>query len=258
MPKVISIHSYRGGTGKSNLVANLATALALCGKRVAVIDTDIQSPGIHNIFDLNQDVIHHTLNDYLWGRSPIEKAVYNVSPAAGIEGRGSVFLIPASVNPDEIARILSEGYDVRLLNEGIRQLVSTLKLNYLLIDTHPGLSRETFLSIAISNILLLLLRPDRQDFQGTAVMVDLARQLMVPKMWLLANKIVSGIDRADFKQQLEKTYEIPVAGLFPVSEEMMQLGSNGIFCQEHPTHGWTVALMQVVKQLMQESSASVV
>ncbi|MFQ3635749.1 MAG: MinD/ParA family protein, partial [Cyanobacteriota bacterium] len=29
MAKIVSIHSYRGGTGKSNLTANLATAIAL-------------------------------------------------------------------------------------------------------------------------------------------------------------------------------------------------------------------------------------
>ena len=51
MTKIISVHSYRGGTGKSNLVANLATNLALQGKRVASIDIDIQSPGIHILFD---------------------------------------------------------------------------------------------------------------------------------------------------------------------------------------------------------------
>ena len=34
MAKIVSIHSYRGGTGKSNLTANLATAVAMLGKRV--------------------------------------------------------------------------------------------------------------------------------------------------------------------------------------------------------------------------------
>ncbi|MCB0084063.1 MAG: P-loop NTPase, partial [Caldilineaceae bacterium] len=47
MSKIISIHSFRGGTGKSNTTANLATLLAAGGQRVGVIDTDIQSPGIH-------------------------------------------------------------------------------------------------------------------------------------------------------------------------------------------------------------------
>ena len=250
MPKIISIHSYRGGTGKSNLAANLATVVALQSKRVAVIDTDIQSPGIHNIFDLDEDKISRTLNDYLWSRSLIEDNVYNVSEAAGVKDRGNLFLIPSSINPDEIARILSEGYNVSLLNEGIRQLVDNLKLDYLFIDTHPGLSKETFLSIVMSNILILLLRPDRQDFQGTAVTVDLARQLMVPKMMLVINKVVSSIDFADLKKQVEKTYLTPVAGIFPVSEEMMRLGSNGIFCQEYPEHPWTDILMQVIRQIL--------
>jgi len=44
MRQIVSIHSYRGGTGKSNLTANLATAIALTGKRVGIVDTDIQSP----------------------------------------------------------------------------------------------------------------------------------------------------------------------------------------------------------------------
>ena len=47
MPQIISIHSFRGGTGKSNTAANLAAMLAQAGKRVCVIDTDIQPPGIH-------------------------------------------------------------------------------------------------------------------------------------------------------------------------------------------------------------------
>jgi MinD-like ATPase involved in chromosome partitioning or flagellar assembly len=250
MSKIIAVHSYRGGTGKSNLTANLATALALNGKRVAVIDADVQSPGIHHLFDLNEEKTPKTLNDYLWGRCPIEDAVYDVSEAAGVKPAGSVFLIPASSNPDEIAHILSEGYQVSLLNEGSHQLLQSLKLDYLLIDTHPGLSKETFLSIAISNVLMIILRPDRQDFQGTAVMVDLARQLKVPQMFLIVNKASGSIDFADLKQQLEKTYETPVAGIFPVSEEMMQLGSNGIFCQEYPDNPWTDTLSQITDDLL--------
>ena len=46
MSKIISIHSFRGGTGKSNLTANLAAQAAALGNRVAIVDTDIQSPGI--------------------------------------------------------------------------------------------------------------------------------------------------------------------------------------------------------------------
>lgn len=251
MAKIVSIHSYRGGTGKSNLTANLVTAIALQGYRVAVVDTDIQSPGIHNIFDLSEEEINITLNDYLWGRNTICEAAYNVSKQAGVLSKGELFLIPASVKPDEIARILQEGYSVNLLTQAFKELINNLNLDYLFIDTHPGLSREVFLSIAISDILLLVLRPDRQDFQGTAVTIDLAKQLMVKNMMLLVNKVVTSIDFDILKKQIENTYRTPIAGIFPVSEEMILLGSNGIFCQEYPEHIWTNVLIEVVAKIME-------
>jgi MinD-like ATPase involved in chromosome partitioning or flagellar assembly len=52
MPKIISLHSFRGGTGKSNMTANLAAVIASQGQRVGIIDTDIQSPGIHVLFGM--------------------------------------------------------------------------------------------------------------------------------------------------------------------------------------------------------------
>ncbi len=65
MAKIISTHSFRGGTGKSNLTANLAVTVASGGKRVGIIDTDIQSPGVHVLFGLETETVGKTLNDYL-------------------------------------------------------------------------------------------------------------------------------------------------------------------------------------------------
>jgi MinD-like ATPase involved in chromosome partitioning or flagellar assembly len=146
------------------------------------------------LFSLETENINKTLNDYLWGQSSIEDAAYDVSANVGIEGDGKLFLVPSSFKADNIAKILKEGYDVKLLNDGFRKLVKGLQLDYLFIDTHPGLSKETFLSIAISHILILILRPDKQDYQGTAVTVDVARQLKVRKMLLALNKVLSSMN----------------------------------------------------------------
>lgn len=71
MTKIVSVHSFRGGTGKSNTSANMAAQLALAGKRVAVIDTDVQSPGIHVLFGFDEEMEGNMLNDYLYGECPI-------------------------------------------------------------------------------------------------------------------------------------------------------------------------------------------
>ncbi|MGF1482630.1 MAG: MinD/ParA family protein [Cyanophyceae cyanobacterium] len=248
MPKIIAIHSYRGGTGKSNFTANLAAAIAQQGQRVAVVDTDLQSPGIHALFNLDESSLGKTLNDYLWGRSPILETAYDVSPL--LKQDAALFLIPASMNADEIARILSEGYNVSQLNDGFRQLIKELELDYLLIDTHPGLSRETLLSLAISHTVLLILRPDRQDYQGTAVTVDVARQLKVRQMMLVINKALSKMDHATLQQNVEKTYSLPVAGIFPLSEDMVQLGSSGLFCLQYPNLPFSKTLARVAQQIL--------
>src|SRR6056297_1819837 len=209
MTTVISIHSFRGGTGKSNTSSNLAGQLAAAGNRVAVVDTDIQSPGIHVLFGFSDD-LDNTLNDYLWGKIAIADAAHEVtdriSASTPVADGGVLYLIPSSMKSGDIARVLREGYDVGTLNDGFRELARDLQLDYLLIDTHPGLNEETLLSITISDVLLLLMRPDRQDFQGTAVTVDVARKLGVPALFLVVNKVPSNIDADDLREQMNQVY----------------------------------------------------
>ncbi|MBC1223651.1 MinD/ParA family protein [Nostoc sp. UCD121] len=255
MAQIIAVHSFRGGTGKSNLIANIAATMALQGQRVGIIDTDIQSPGIHVIFGLNENKIERALNDYLWGQCDIKDAAYDVTDTLIAEQgnastvKGRLYLVPSSIKAGEIARILREGYDVIRLNDGFQQLIRSLKLDYLLIDTHPGLNEETLLSIGISNVLIILLRPDNQDFQGTAVTVDVARKLRVPKMLLVINKALPSLNFADLQQQVEKIYNVPVAGILPLSEEMMQLASIGIFSLRHPEHPISQTIAGITDQI---------
>lgn len=251
MPKVISVHSYRGGTGKSNLTANLATSVAQLGYRVAVVDTDMPSPGIHNIFGLEPTLMTKTLNSYLWGDIDIADSAYDVGQNLQITGDGQLFLVPSSCKADDIARILKDGYDVRQLNDGFRQLVKALKLDYLFIDTHPGLSKETFLTIAISHRLLLILRPDKQDYQGTAVALDVARQLNVRHVQLVINKALSSLEPIALRKKVEETYDVPVAGLFPLSEAVVQLASEGVFCVRYPQHPISQEFQAVARRIME-------
>lgn len=254
MTQIIAIHSFRGGTGKSNILANLAATMARGGKRVGIVDADIQSPGIHILFGLNEEKINYSLNDYLWGRCDIKDTAYDVTHTLMAESgetstvNGKLYLIPSSIKAGEIARILREGYDVVLLNDGFQELSRCLKLDYLFIDTHPGLNEETLLSIGISNVAIVILRPDSQDFQGTAVTLDVARKLKVPKILLVVNKVLPALDFADLKKQVEATYNAPVAGILPLSVEMVQLASKGIFCLRYSDH----PICQTVKGIAQQ------
>jgi septum site-determining protein MinD len=249
MSRIVSVHSYRGGTGKSNLTANLATLIALEGRRVGIVDTDIQSPGIHVLFGLDESKVNRTLNDYLWGRCAVEETAYHIPLAEVAAQHGAVHLIPSSARTGEITRILREGYDVGLLNDGFQDLLARLKLDYLFIDTHPGLNEETLLSIAVSDVLVLILRPDRQDFQGTAVTVEVARKLNVPRLLLVINKALPTVDFARLREQVEASYNAPVAGILPLTTEMLELASSGLFCLTYPHHPLTKELRKIAAQV---------
>jgi MinD-like ATPase involved in chromosome partitioning or flagellar assembly len=250
MSKIISIHSFRGGTGKSNTTANLSTLIAASGKRVGVIDTDIMSPGIHVLFGLDEDDMTYSLNDYLWGKCDIKQAAYDVTSRLQSNIPGKVFLIPSSIKAGEIARVLREGYDVGLLNDGFHKLVEELNLDVLMIDTHPGLNEETLLSIAVSDALVIIMRPDSQDYQGTGVTVDVAHKLDVPRLLLLVNKVPTTFNFAEVKERVEQTYDCEVAAVMPHSDEMMTLASSGIFVLKYPDNTLTQSLKQVVARLM--------
>ncbi len=249
MSQIISIHSFRGGTGKSNTTANLSALLASLGNRIAVVDTDIQSPGVHILFELEESEIGYSLNDYLWGNCSIKEAAYDVTNRLGGDVSGKVFLVPSSIKAGEIARILREGYDVGMLNDGFQDLTEDLNLDILLIDTHPGLNEETLLSIAISDTLLIILRPDHQDYQGTSVTVEVARKLEVPDLKLIVNKVPQVYDRADVKQRVEQTYDAEVAAVLPHSDSMMALGSSRIFAIKFPEHEITQSLRELAISL---------
>jgi MinD-like ATPase involved in chromosome partitioning or flagellar assembly len=250
MSQIVSIHSFRGGTGKSNTAANLAALLAMQGRCVGVIDTDIQSPGIHVLFGLQEEDMTHSLNDYLWGRCDIEQAALDVTPRLDADIRGQIFLIPSSIKAGEIARVLREGYDVGLLNDGFHALIEKLDLDVLMIDTHPGLNEETLLSIAISDVLAIIMRPDQQDYQGTGVTVDVARKLDVPRMMLIVNKVPTAFSLDEVKALVERTYDCEVAAVLPHSDEMMVLASAGIFVLRYPDHLVTALLQQAVSKLV--------
>ena len=249
MAKIVSIHSYRGGTGKSNLTANLAACLAAAGKRVAVVDTDIQSPGIHMLFGLEDTTERRTLNDYLWERCPIGETAVDVTPERIEEAGGRIWLVPSSLNAAEIAKVLREGYNVGLMNDGLQDLIDEFELDYLLIDTHPGLNEETLLSIAIADVLVVLLRPDRQDFQGTAVTVEVARKLEVRQLVMVLNKVLPSVIARGFVDEVTRAYGAPVIGILPEAPEMLELGSRGLFTLQFPDHPLSEEIRQAAARL---------
>ena len=250
MTKIVAVHSFRGGTGKSNVTANTAARLAADGLRVGLVDTDIQSPGVHAIFGFDREhAPEHTLNDFLAGRSDVAQIATEVSHLLPAGAQGRLFLVASSIQSQDMAAVLRDGYEVERLNDALVQLGQRCELDVLLIDTHPGLNEETLLTAAMCDVLVVLLRPDQQDYQGTAVTVDVAARLGVPEQMLVLNKVYEGLDPTVVSERVAASYGLPVVAVLPLSQDVAANASAGLFVLNHPDHSWTAGIAKLANRI---------
>ncbi|MEY2645273.1 MAG: hypothetical protein RLZZ611_1922 [Cyanobacteriota bacterium] len=250
MVKILAIHSFRGGTGKSNLSANLATVLAMGGRRVAIVDTDLASPGVHVLFGFSPSADQQTLNDHLEAGVPICRCAHEVTPAEVKQARGHVWLVPAAMNSDRIARLLREGYEVEKLNDALFELAEVLKLDVIVVDTHPGINEETLLSTAIADCLMMVMRPDGQDYLGTAVAVEVAQRLDVPAIRMVINKLPSYFDAQQVRERVSSSYQVPIGALLPLCDELLTLASGDLAVLRFADHPWSAGVQQLAHDLV--------
>jgi septum site-determining protein MinD len=246
---IIAVHSFRRGTGKSTLAANLGVLLADGGLRVGLVDANLQAPSLHLFFGLADLGRRPTLNDYLAGRCEPVMAAIPVGARVDPPPRGPIVLVPASGEPDRIIESLRGSYRAEALSEGLCILGEELRLDLLLVDTCAGISEETLLTIAAADCLLLLLRPDRQDYHGTGMTIELARRLGEPRLLLVVNELPAGFDAAEAAARVEAGFGTPVAAVLPHSEGVQMLGSAGLFVRREPESLVARALRRIAEEL---------
>ncbi|MCB5180061.1 MinD/ParA family ATP-binding protein [Streptomyces antimicrobicus] len=225
MARTVVVHSHRGGTGKSTVLANLALLLAAQGRRVGVVDTDIQSPTQDLLFRLPPG--DGSLTDYLLGRCEIEAAAQRAAPG--------LYVVPARTGTKALREIMAVGYDVGLLPEGFDRLARTHALDDLLLDTHAGLNNETVAAMASADTLVIMARADRIDLSGVEESIALAGRLPCRRTLVMCMAPV-GIDRERARRIADEVYGTPLAGILPYAPEMAALYGERIFAEAHPEH----------------------
>jgi septum site-determining protein MinD len=249
MSTIVTVHSFRRGVGKSSVAVNLAALLALKGQRVALIDTDFQAPAIHLLFDLSDGEIIHTLNDYLWDKCDILSTVKDVTPQLASNAAGKLFVIPASNNIADIMQIIRTPLNIDRYVDGLEKLGKELSLDTILVDTSAGLNEDTLQAIAVSSVVVLVLHPDKHDFQGTAVTVDMIRRLQVPTIHLVLNNVPDNLNVEDLRLQLDQTYHCGESTVLNHTEELTTLTGSQPFVLCYPEHPLTARIKELAEQL---------
>ena len=92
---ILTLHSYKGGTGKTLLSANLAMMFANKGKRVCLLDLDLRAPSLSSTFNNKNQ---YWINDYLSKACEIESVLTDCTPRYIKNGRLFVGLADPSTN----------------------------------------------------------------------------------------------------------------------------------------------------------------
>ncbi|MFC1878893.1 MinD/ParA family protein [Chloroflexota bacterium] len=249
MSKIVAIHSFRRSAGRSNLVANLAVLLAKQGRRVGVLDVDFQSPSLHLLFGVKLDSSQMKLNNYLRGECQVETVCHDISQDMGVKPPAQIIFLPASPDAADIAQMLRTSYPSEQLDNALQELEEKYALDFLLLDTAAGLSEETLTPIALANALIVLMRPDQQDYQGTAVVLEVAGSLGVPHNSLVLTYTPGEFDADKLVQELEATYSCRVGALLPYSEKLSTMASRRILALHDPGDAYIKEALRLVSWL---------
>ena len=76
MKKCIAFHSYKGGTGKSTISANISVLLVKKGYNVLLIDMDVYAPTLQTYFSQEPT---YWINNFLFNTAEFENVIYDLT-----------------------------------------------------------------------------------------------------------------------------------------------------------------------------------
>jgi septum site-determining protein MinD len=180
---VMSVHSYRGGTGKTLLATNLAAAYSR-NEKVCLLDYDLRAPSLHNLFDI--DVPDWWLNDYLNGDCEIDECITEVAP--------NYFVGFANPDAEAIREMMGKGrsWEAQALTRTITisEVLSGMGFGKLIFDTAPGLAYSSINAVVGSDVVALVMRMDALDILGTKEMVRGVYELLEKPTFVVVNMVL--------------------------------------------------------------------
>ena len=186
-PRVICVTSGKGGVGKSNLTTNLAYALATLGRKVLILDADLNLANVDVLLGMTPKYnLHHMFTG--------EKSLAEVM----INGPGGIRILPGSSGIMELAS-LSETQKLYFLSE-MEELNQDLDL--MLIDTAAGINENVvYFNLAAQERIVLLTPEPTSLTDAYALIKVLATRHGVKRFSILVNMAQSEREAlAVFKQ----------------------------------------------------------
>jgi len=204
MAYTITVHSLRGGTGKTLVSINLAAYLATLGYRVFIIDMDLGAPSLQTYI---KDFPDKHINDYFSDGLGLEQIFFDATKLAGNDVSGKLFMAIANFKGSFISKLADS--DKQQSMEQLYKLINLVKeilpadpwnADFIILDTSPGFSKESLNCVAATDHLILMLRLVNADLGGTGEMLKTLHMALKPHTSLVLNQVPQAFVRDEVKE----------------------------------------------------------
>ncbi len=256
---IIAVASGKGGVGKSSVATNLATALAIGGSRVGLLDTDIYGPSVPLMMGIKD-------------KRPMMRDVNGANKIVPLESHG-VKIISIGNLIDEKQAVMWRG---PMASSALKQFITDVDwgdLDYLILDLPPG-TGDIHLTL-LQNFPLsggvIVTTPQKVATSDTrkGIMMFETPPLKIPILGLVENmSYFIPPDMPEKKyyifgegegKRLAEQFEIPFLGEVPIYQDIQQggdLGSPAVLNASSPASAIFLDLAEQVKEQMTKAQVN--
>ena len=224
MSEVIVVTSGKGGVGKTTSSASIAMGLARRGHKVVVIDFDVGLRNLDLIMGCERRVVYDFVN-VINGDCTLKQALIKDKRQENLS------ILAASQTRDKDA----------LTQEGVERVLNELRedFDYIICDSPAGIEKGAFLAMYFADRAIVVVNPEVSSVRDSDRILGLLAsktrrseegQAKVDEHLLLTRYSPRRVADGDMMslQDVEEILGIPVLGVIPESEEVLQSSNSGI------------------------------
>ncbi|MHC0037486.1 septum site-determining protein MinD [Pseudoneobacillus sp. C159] len=243
MGEAIVVTSGKGGVGKTTTSANIGTALALQGKRVCLVDTDIGLRNLDVVMGLENRIIYD-LVDVVEGRCKTHQAMVKDKRFEDL-----LYLLPAAQTTDKHA-----------VNESqMKKLIEELKqeFDYVIIDCPAGIEQGFKNAVAGADKAIIVTTPEKSAVRDADRVIGLLEKIEhVEPAKLIINRIRNHMMESGDSMDIDEIIHhlsIELIGIVADDDEVIKASHSGEPIALNPNSKAAISYRNIARRILGES-----